>query len=125
MFLTFRFSKCLQRKHSILALFVGFFPHLIHDIIITHLSKIGNIGGSIVVKGAISRSNPVRLVRNNTEIYRGRLRSLKRFKNDAKEVTDGMECGLALEGHNDIKQGDIIESFVIEKTARRLDSKKK
>ncbi len=89
------------------------------------VSKVGNVGGSIVVKGSISRSNPVRLMRNNTEIYRGRLRSLKRFKNDAKEVTDGMECGLALEGHNDIKQGDIIESFVIEKVARRLDGKKK
>jgi translation initiation factor IF-2 len=89
------------------------------------VSKVGNVGGSIVVKGSISRSNPVRLVRNGAEIYKGRLRSLKRFKNDAKEVTDGMECGLALEGHNDIKQGDIIESFVIEKVARRLDGKKK
>ncbi|MCK4463668.1 MAG: translation initiation factor IF-2, partial [Candidatus Omnitrophica bacterium] len=89
------------------------------------ISKIGNVGGSIVIKGTISRSNPVRLMRNNTEIYRGRLRSLKRFKNDVREVTDGMECGIALEGHNDIKPGDIIESFIIEKTARRLDSRKK
>ena len=53
------------------------------------------------------------------------MRSLKRFKNDAKEVTDGMECGIAFEGHSDIKPGDIIESFIIEKVARRLDSRKK
>ncbi|NQT22700.1 MAG: translation initiation factor IF-2 [Candidatus Omnitrophica bacterium] len=89
------------------------------------VSKIGFVAGSIVVKGSISRPNPVRLLRGGKEIYKGRIRSLKKFKDDAKDVSEGVECGIALEGQNDIKPGDIIESFVVEKVARRLDKKRK
>jgi len=89
------------------------------------VSKIGFVAGSIVVKGKITRSNPIRLIRAGKEIYRGRIRSLKRFKDDAKDVSEGIECGIALEGRNDVKAGDIIESFVIEKVARKLEKKKR
>ena len=89
------------------------------------VSKIGFIAGSIVMKGTIVRSNPVRLIRGNAEIYRGKIRSLKRFKDDVKDVGEGVECGIALEGYDDVKKGDFIESFVVEKIARRLDTRKK
>ena len=88
------------------------------------ISKIGTVAGSIVSKGKITRPVPVRLIRGDSEVYRGKIRSLKRFKDDVREVTDGMECGIALENRADIKAGDIIESFIVEKIARRLDKKK-
>jgi len=87
------------------------------------VSKIGLVAGCIVTKGAIARPNPVRLIRGGEEIYKGKIRSLKRFKDDAREVKDGVECGIALENTNDYKAGDLIESFVIEKIARRLDKR--
>jgi len=89
------------------------------------VTKVGNAAGCMVVKGTISRPNKVRLLRQGKEIYTGKIRSLKRFKDDARDVTEGMECGIALEGHNDVKPGDIIESIVFEKIARRLDKKRK
>ena len=88
------------------------------------VKKAGFVAGCSVIKGTVARANSVKLVRAGEEIYRGKLKSLKRFKDDAREVTDGMECGIALEGHNDVKPGDIIESFTIEKIARRLEKRK-
>jgi len=83
-------------------------------------SKVGNIGGAIVLKGRISRQHHVRLVRSNVVVFDGKLSSLKRFKDDVKEVAEGYECGVALEGFNDLREGDLLESYRIDKTAAKL-----
>ncbi len=75
------------------------------------ISKVGTIAGGIVREGKITRTSPIRVIRDGIVIYTGRLGSLKRFKDDAKEVTLNMECGLNIESYNDIKIGDIIESY--------------
>ncbi|MGE0762039.1 MAG: translation initiation factor IF-2 [Bdellovibrionales bacterium] len=80
--------------------------------------KIGTIAGSFVVDGKITRGNQLRLVRDGRIIYEGKLSSLKRFKDDAKEVASGFECGIGIENFNDIKVGDIIEAFVMEQVVR-------
>ena len=84
------------------------------------LSKAGIIAGSVVQKGKVSRNSSCRLIRDNEIVHKGRIASLKRFKEDVKEVAEGFECGVKLENFNNIKSGDIIECFDIEKTARRL-----
>ena len=78
------------------------------------VSGIGTIAGAYVQDGKIVRSCEVRIVRDGIVIHEGHLNSLKRFKDDAKEVTAGYECGMGIENYNDLKEGDIIESFVME-----------
>ena len=86
-----------------------------------HVSKVGTIAGSYVLDGVITRqSDGVRVLRDNVLVYEGKLNSLKRFKDDAREVQAGYECGLGVENFNDIKVGDIIEAYVIEKVAAKL-----
>ena len=75
------------------------------------VSKLGTIAGSYVLEGVVKRSSSVRLIRDNIVIYEGELASLKRFKDDAKEVKLGFECGIMIEGYNDIKVDDIIEAY--------------
>ena len=75
------------------------------------ISKVGTIAGGIVREGKITRHTPVRVIRDGIVIHTGRLGSLKRFKDDVKEVTSGMDCGLNIESYNDIKIGDIIEGY--------------
>ena len=75
------------------------------------ISKVGTIAGGIVREGKISRHTPIRVIRDGIVIHTGRLGSLKRFKDDVKEVTSGMDCGLNIESYNDIKIGDIIEGY--------------
>jgi translation initiation factor IF-2 len=82
--------------------------------------KIGTIAGSFVVDGKITRNSLLRLVRNGTVIYTGKISSLKRFKDDAKEVATGYECGIGIENFNDIKVGDEIEAYLEEEVAREL-----
>ncbi len=82
--------------------------------------KIGLIAGCYVKDGKISRSDKVKLVREGTIIFDGKLISLRRFKDDAKEVKEGFECGIGLENYNDIKVGDLIEAYIIVETARTL-----
>ena len=82
--------------------------------------KIGLIAGCYVKNGRFKRSDKVRLVRGGKIIYTGTLNSLRRFKDDAKEVREGFECGIGLENYNDVKVGDIIEAFEIIETARTL-----
>jgi translation initiation factor IF-2 len=84
--------------------------------------KAGTIAGCFVVDGKIQRSNMLRLIRDGKIVYEGKISSLKRFKDDAKEVASGFECGLAIENFNDIKNGDILEAFVKEEVARELGS---
>ena len=76
-----------------------------------HISKVGTIAGAIVREGKIKRSNKVRLIRDGIVRYTGDLGSLKRFKDDVKEVTSGYDCGLSISGYNDVKVGDLIEGF--------------
>ncbi len=83
-------------------------------------SKAGNIGGAVVTQGRVSRTHRVRLIRNKIVVFDGKLASLKRFKDDVKEVQEGFECGVALEGHNDIQPRDIVEAYKIEKFAAKL-----
>lgn len=82
--------------------------------------KIGNIAGSYVQDGKMLRNAQVRLLRDNVVIYEGKLSSLRRIKDDVKDVASGYECGIGLENYNDIKIGDIIEAFEIEKFATKL-----
>ncbi|MEK6774918.1 MAG: translation initiation factor IF-2 [Bdellovibrionota bacterium] len=87
-----------------------------------NLPKAGTIAGCLVSEGKIQRSNMLRLIRNGKIVYEGKVSSLKRFKDDAKEVAQGFECGIGIENFNDIKVGDIIEAFVKEEQARELTS---
>jgi translation initiation factor IF-2 len=82
--------------------------------------KHGNVAGCYVLDGKMVRNSQVRLVRDNVVIYEGKMASLRRFKDDIKEVASGYECGISLENYNDIKIGDVIESFEIEKVATTL-----
>ena len=75
------------------------------------ISKIGTIAGCMVTNGKIIRSSSIRLIRDGVVIYTGELTSLKRFKDDAKEVSKGYDCGMQIKNYNDIKEGDIVESF--------------
>ena len=83
------------------------------------VSNIGTIGGCYVIDGKILRSSDARVVRDGIVMYEGKLASLKRFKDDAKEAAAGYECGIMVERYNDIKEGDIIESFHMEEIERQ------
>jgi translation initiation factor IF-2 len=85
-----------------------------------NVPKIGTIAGCFVTEGKILRNAEVRLVRDGKIIYTGKLASLKRFKDDAKEVATGFECGIGIENYNDVKIGDVIEAFVKESLVREL-----
>ena len=84
------------------------------------ISKIGTIAGCFVTNGNIIRKNKIRLIRDGIVIFTGKIKQLKRFKEDANEVKSGYECGISIEDFNDIKVGDIIESFEIQEIKRKL-----
>jgi translation initiation factor IF-2 len=84
------------------------------------VSKVGAIAGCLVTDGMVKRTSSVRLLRNNVVTWTGELDSLKRYKDDAKEVRAGMECGLSLKGYNDIQVGDNLEIFEVQEIARTL-----
>lgn len=84
------------------------------------VSKVGMIAGCRVIDGKMKRNSQVRLLRDDVVIVEGKISSLKRFKDDAKEVVSGFECGVGIENYNDIKPGDVIEAFVIEAVAAKL-----
>ena len=86
------------------------------------ISKVGNIAGCMVIDGTMNRKDPVRLIRDGIVVYNGTLSSLKRFKEDAREVKQGFECGMQIQGYNDIKVGDIIEQYSTKEVKRTLDS---
>jgi len=85
-----------------------------------NISKIGNVAGCMVKDGLVSRNSKIRLLRDNIVIHTGKLASLKRFKDEVKEVKSGFECGLMLENYSDIKTGDVIETYEEVKTERKL-----
>ena len=82
------------------------------------VSKIGTIAGSYVTDGKITRDSGVRLIRDGIVIFEGVIEILKRFKDDVKEVNQGYECGITIKNFNDIKEGDVIEAFVMEEIER-------
>ncbi|KAF1045238.1 MAG: Translation initiation factor IF-2 [Herbaspirillum frisingense] len=84
------------------------------------VSKVGSIAGCYVLEGLVKRGSQVRLLRNNVVVWTGELDSLKRFKDDVKEVKSGFECGLSLKGYNDIQVGDQLEIFEVQEVARTL-----
>jgi translation initiation factor IF-2 len=85
-----------------------------------NISRVGTIAGCFVKSGTIARPDNIRLVRNGAIVYTGKMESLKRFKEDVREVKEGFECGVKIAGYDDLKNGDVIESFRIEKIARKL-----
>jgi translation initiation factor IF-2 len=84
------------------------------------IPKVGTIAGCQVVDGLIKRDSEVRLLRNNVVVFKGKVASLRRFKDDAGEVRNGMECGIAIVNYSDIKVGDVIEAFVTERIAAEV-----
>ena len=83
------------------------------------ISNVGTIAGAYVTDGKLERNAGVRVLRDNVVIHEGKLASLKRFKDDAKEVSKGYECGIQIEKYNDIKEGDIIEAYILEEVKKR------
>lgn len=86
------------------------------------ISKIGTIAGCHVKDGKITRNNKVRLIRDGIVVFEGGISSLKRFKDDVRDVEQGFECGIGLEGFNDIKVGDIVEAYTMVETKRKLEA---
>jgi translation initiation factor IF-2 len=87
------------------------------------IPKIGNVAGSYVTSGRIVRGDNARLIRDGIEVYTGKIGGLKRFKEDAREVAAGFECGIKIENFDDMKEGDVIEAFVIHQIAQKLEVK--
>ncbi|MBI1911869.1 MAG: translation initiation factor IF-2 [Deltaproteobacteria bacterium] len=90
----------------------------IRDVI--RITKVGNVAGCFVTDGKVVRNAKVRLVRDNVVIYDGKLSTLKRFKDDVKEVATGYECGLTIDGYSDIKVGDVLEFYLLKEEAAKL-----
>jgi translation initiation factor IF-2 len=86
------------------------------------IAKVGTIAGSFIRSGVIPRTAKVRVIRDGVEVYDGTLSSLKRFKDDVREVREGFECGIGIENFNDVKVGDLVEAYRIEQIARSLDA---
>ena len=86
-----------------------------------NVPKIGTIAGSYVTEGQVKRNAACRLVRDGVQVYQGKVGSLKRFKDDAREVNTGFECGIGISGYNDVKVGDVIETYVLEEKPATLE----
>lgn len=122
------FGIIYQLLEAVQAAMVGTLAPVKQDKIMGHaevrnlftVPKIGVIAGTMVSDGKILRNSHVRVVRDGVVIYTGRVGSLRRFKDDAKEVLQGFECGIGVENYNDLKVGDVLESFVIEEIAASL-----
>ena len=76
-----------------------------------HITKVGTVAGAYVVDGKVSRSNKARVIRDGIVVFTGAINALKRFKDDVKEVSTNFECGISLVGYNDLREGDMIETF--------------
>ena len=122
------FSVIYDVVDAIKSIMVGKLPPILEEEVIGHaevkeainVSKIGTIAGSTVIDGKVTRNANVRLIRDSIVIYNGKIGSLRRFKDDVKEVKSGYECGISIENYNDIKIGDTLEIFVINEVAPTL-----
>jgi len=86
-----------------------------------HINKVGSVAGCFVVSGTLHRSDRARVFRGADKVFDGKFATLKRLKDDVREVTSGFECGIALENFDEIKEGDVIEAYQVEEVARRID----
>jgi len=86
-----------------------------------NITKVGKVAGCKMTEGSVKRGCGVRLLRDNVVIHEGNLKTLKRFKDEVAEVSNGQECGMAFEKYDDIRAGDQIECFQIDEIERRLD----
>ena len=84
------------------------------------ISKVGTVAGCMVTDGTIKRANPIRIIRDGIVVYEGEMGQLKRFKDDVQEVKSGYECGLSIKNFNDIKVGDVVESYEQREVKRTL-----
>jgi translation initiation factor IF-2 len=122
------FSIIYEIIDAVKAIMVGKLPPIVSELVLGHaevrkpisVPKIGTIAGSAVLDGKITRASLCRLIRDNVVIYTGKLGSLRRFKDDVKEVAQGYECGIGIDGYNDLREGDVIEAFVLEEHAATL-----
>jgi translation initiation factor IF-2 len=85
-----------------------------------NITKVGKVAGCRVVEGMVKRGAKVRLLRDQTVIHEGTLKTLRRFKDEVREVQEGYECGMAFENYDDIREGDVIECFEVEEVARTI-----
>ena len=85
-----------------------------------NITRAGKVAGCMVTDGVVRRGAKVRLLRDNVVIHEGALKTLKRFKDEVREVREGYECGMAFENYENIQQGDVIECFEVEEVARTL-----
>ncbi|WGL61128.1 translation initiation factor IF-2 [Pigmentibacter sp. JX0631] len=123
------YSIIYELIEAVQAAMVGTLAPIKQDKIIGHaevrntfsVPKVGVIAGSMISDGKVIRNSHVRIVRDGVVIYTGKIGSLKRFKDDAKEVAQGFECGIGVENYNDIKVGDILEAFIVEEIAATLN----
>ena len=122
------YSIIYELIEAVQAAMVGTLAPIKQDKIIGHaevrntfsVPEVGVIAGSMISDGKVIRNSHVRIVRDGVVIYTGKIGSLKRFKDDAKEVLQGFECGIGVENYNDIKVGDILEAFIVEEIAATL-----
>jgi translation initiation factor IF-2 len=118
------YSVIYDAVEDVKAALTGMLAPTLKEVVLGHaqvrelfqVPKAGTVAGVMVVDGRVARGSQVRLVRDHVVVWTGRMSSLKRFKEDAKEVKEGYECGIGLENFNDIKHGDVIESFEIQET---------
>ena len=87
-----------------------------------NITKVGKVAGCMVTDGIVRRGAGVRLLRDSVVIHEGTLKTLKRFKDEVREVREGYECGMAFENYDDIRQGDVIEAFEVEEVQRRTSN---
>lgn len=110
------------------AIMTGKLPPIVTEVVIGHaqvrqpfsVPKVGMVAGSAVIDGKITRGSNLRLIRDNVVIYNGKVGSLRRFKDDVKEVQTGYECGISIDGYNDVREGDVIEAYTFEESAPSL-----
>jgi translation initiation factor IF-2 len=122
------FSVIYELVDAVKALMAGKLPPIQTEVVQGHaevrnaisVPKFGTIAGSAVLDGKITRSSQLRLIRDEIVVYDGKLGSLRRFKDDVKEVQNGYECGIGFDGYNDIKVGDVIEAYIIEESEATL-----
>jgi translation initiation factor IF-2 len=122
------FSIIYELVDAVKAIMAGKLPPIVTEQVLGHaevrqtisVPKVGVVAGSAVLDGKITRQSMLRLVRDNVVIYSGKISSLRRFKDDVREVAQGYECGISIEGYQDVRIGDVIEAFVLEETAPTL-----
>ncbi|MES2614057.1 MAG: translation initiation factor IF-2 [Bdellovibrionota bacterium] len=122
------FSIIYQLTEAIQAAMLGTLSPVKQDKVLGHaevrttfsVPKVGVVAGTMILDGKVTRNSHMRVVRDGVVVYTGRVGSLKRFKDDAKEVAQGFECGISVENYNDIKIGDVLEAFIVEEIAATL-----